>query len=148
MYQKRKIRAEKKNNDSQKSFSKVPISWYPGHMAKTKREIKEKLPLIDVVYEVVDARMPISSKVIDIDDIIKNKPRILIMTKYDMCDKSQTDKIIKYYKSEYCHKLNGSGLAVGRALAAILENYQQEDGSVVVPEVLRPYMGVDVITKK
>lgn len=100
MYQKRKITAEKKNNDSQKSFSKVPISWYPGHMAKTKREIKEKLPLIDVVYEVVDARMPISSKVIDIDDIIKNKPRILIMTKYDMCDKSQTDKIIKYYKEK------------------------------------------------
>lgn len=100
MYQKRKIIAEKKNNDSQKSFSKVPISWYPGHMAKTKREIKEKLPLIDVVYEVVDARMPISSKVIDIDDIIKNKPRILIMTKYDMCDKSQTDKIIKYYKDK------------------------------------------------
>ena len=51
-------------------------------------------------------------------------------------------------KAEYCHTLNGSGLAVGRALAAILENYQQEDGSVVVPEVLRPYMGVDVITKK
>lgn len=100
MYQKRKMRQEKKNNDSQKSFSKVPISWYPGHMAKTKREIKEKLPLIDVVYEVVDARMPISSKVIDIDDIIKNKPRILIMTKYDMCDKSQTDKIIKYYKEK------------------------------------------------
>lgn len=100
MYQKRKMRQEKKNNDNQESFSKVSISWYPGHMAKTKREIKEKLPLIDVVYEVVDARMPISSKVIDIDDIIKNKPRILIMTKYDMCDKSQTDKIIKYYKDK------------------------------------------------
>ena len=54
----------------------------------------------------------------------------------------------KNSKAEYCHTLNGSGLAVGRALAAILENYQQEDGSVVVPEVLRPYMGVDVITKK
>lgn len=100
MYQKRKMRQEKKSNDNQESFSKVSISWYPGHMAKTKREIKEKLPLIDVVYEVVDARMPISSKVIDIDDIIKNKPRILIMTKYDMCDKSQTDKIIKYYKDK------------------------------------------------
>ena len=82
------------------SENKTNINWYPGHMAKTKREIKEKLPLIDVVYEVVDARMPISSKVIDIDDIIKNKPRILIMTKYDMCDKSQTDKIIKYYKEK------------------------------------------------
>ena len=100
MYQKRKIRAEKKNNNQEEKLTKVVLSWYPGHMAKTKREIKEKLPLIDVVYEVVDARMPISSKVIDIDDIIKNKPRILIMTKYDMCDKSQTDKIIKYYKEK------------------------------------------------
>ncbi len=51
-------------------------------------------------------------------------------------------------KPEFVHTLNGSGLAVGRTVAAILENYQQEDGSVVVPEVLRPYMGVDRITKK
>ncbi len=100
MYQKRKIRAEKKNSNQEEKLTKAVLNWYPGHMAKTKREIKEKLPLIDVVYEVVDARMPISSKVIDIDDIIKNKPRILIMTKYDMCDKSQTDKIIKYYKEK------------------------------------------------
>ena len=48
-------------------------------------------------------------------------------------------------KLEYVHTLNGSGLAVGRTVAAILENYQQEDGSVVVPEVLRKYMDVDVI---
>ena len=84
-------------NNDEKVFQKSNINWYPGHMAKTKREIKEKLPLIDVVYEVVDARMPISSKVIDIDDIIKNKPRILIMTKYDMCDKKATDSIAEYY---------------------------------------------------
>ena len=51
----------------------------------------------------------------------------------------------KNSKAEYCHTLNGSGLAVGRTVAAILENYQQADGSVVVPEVLRPYMGMDVI---
>ena len=100
MYQKREMRKNKKMNEDTKSLPSTSINWYPGHMAKTKREIKEKLPLIDVVYEVVDARMPISSKVIDIDDIIKNKPRILIMTKYDMCDKSQTDKIIKYYKEK------------------------------------------------
>ena len=53
----------------------------------------------------------------------------------------------KKSKAEYVHTLNGSGLAVGRTVAAILENYQQADGSVVVPEVLRPYMGVDVIKK-
>ena len=48
-------------------------------------------------------------------------------------------------KPEYVHTLNGSGVAIGRTVAAILENYQQEDGSVVVPDALRPYMGVDVI---
>ena len=75
------------------------INWYPGHMAKTKREIGEKLNLIDVVYEVVDARMPLSSKIVDINDLIKDKPRIMVMTKYDLCDKTETDKIIKYYES-------------------------------------------------
>ncbi len=98
MYQKRKIRAEKKNNDSQKSFSKVPISWYPGHMAKTKRLISEQINLIDIVYEVVDARIPYSSKIIDIDKFIKNKPRIMIMTKVDLCDMKETKKWIKYYE--------------------------------------------------
>ena len=75
-----------------------PIQWYPGHMAKTKREIREKLNLIDIVYEVIDARMPKSSKIVDIDDLIKNKPRLLIMTKYDLCDKNETNKFIKYYE--------------------------------------------------
>ncbi len=75
------------------------INWYPGHMAKTKREIREKLNLIDVVYEVVDARMPISSKIKDIDEIIKNKKKIMIMSKYDLCDSKETDKFIKYYEN-------------------------------------------------
>ncbi len=100
MYQKRKIRAEKKNNDSQKSFSKVLISWYPGHMAKTKRLISEQINLIDIVYEVVDARIPYSSKIIDIDKFIKNKPRIMIMTKIDLCDIKETKKWIKYYEDK------------------------------------------------
>jgi len=78
--------------------NKTNINWYPGHMAKTKREISEKLNLIDIVYEVIDARMPLSSKIIDIDDLIKDKPRILIMTKYDLCDKKETEKFIKYYE--------------------------------------------------
>ena len=85
--------------DNVNGYTKNYINWYPGHMAKTKREISEKLNLIDVVYEVVDARMPLSSKIVDIDDLIKDKPRIMVMTKYDLCDKTETDKIIKYYES-------------------------------------------------
>ena len=80
--------------------NKTNINWYPGHMVKTKREISEKLNLIDIVYEVIDARMPISSKIVDIDDLIKNKKRILVMTKYDLCDKKETDKFIKYYEKK------------------------------------------------
>ena len=78
--------------------NKTNINWYPGHMAKTKREIKEKLDLIDIVFEVVDARIPDSSKNKEIDELIKNKPRILIFTKYDLCDKSKTDAWINHYK--------------------------------------------------
>ena len=79
------------------------INWYPGHMAKTKRLIKEKYDLIDIVYEVIDARMPKSSKIKDIDELLKDKPRILIMTKKDLCDMSVTKKWIKYYEDEGYH---------------------------------------------
>lgn len=74
------------------------INWYPGHMAKTKRQIGEILNLIDIVLEVIDARIPKSSKIIDIEEFTKNKPRILIMTKYDLCDKEETNKWIQYYE--------------------------------------------------
>lgn len=83
-----------------KSFTKVGINWYPGHFSKTKRLISEKYDLIDVVYELVDARIPYSSKIKDIDNLVKNKKRILIMTKYDLCDKKRTKDWIKYYENQ------------------------------------------------
>ena len=86
------------NFNEKKSLASPCIAWYPGHMAKTRREISEKLNLIDIVYEVIDARMPRSSKIVDVDDLIKNKPRLLIMTKYDLCDKNETNKFIEYYE--------------------------------------------------
>ncbi len=79
-------------------FNKSVINWYPGHMAKTKRQIKENIKLIDIIYEVIDARLPKSSKIKDIDEIIGNKPRILIMTKKDLCDLKVTQKWQKYYE--------------------------------------------------
>ena len=77
-----------------------PISWYPGHMEKTKREITKLLPIIDIVYELIDARIPFSSKIVDIDKLIKNKVRILIMTKKDLCDLKVTNKWVKYYEDK------------------------------------------------
>ena len=79
---------------------KLNINWYPGHMAKTKRLIKENLKYIDIIYEVVDSRMPKSSKIIDIDEYTGDKPRLMIMTKADLCDKEETNKWIKYYENK------------------------------------------------
>ena len=76
------------------------INHYPGHMAKTKRLLKEKYDLIDIVYEVIDARCPLSSKIKDIDEILKDKPRILIMSKKDLCDLKVTNKWVKYYEEQ------------------------------------------------
>ena len=100
MYQQRKIRAEKKNNNQEEKLTKVGINWYPGHMVKAKREIKERIKLIDIIYECVDARMPSSSKLKGMDDILEAKPRILVMTKKDLCDLEETNKWIKHYEEK------------------------------------------------
>ncbi len=100
MYQKRKIRAEMKNINQEEKLTKVGINWYPGHMAKTKREIKEKIDLIDIVFEVVDARIPYSSKNKEIEEMTKGKPRVIVMTKIDLCDSGKTNKWIKYYEDK------------------------------------------------
>lgn len=80
--------------------NKVNINWYPGHMAKTKRLIKESKDKIDIVFEVVDARIPYSTRVREIDEIISGKPKIIIFTKMDLCDKKETEKWVKYYESK------------------------------------------------
>ena len=97
--------------NEEKGFNKTVINWYPGHMAKAKRELKENMSLVDIVFEVIDARMPISSKIIDIDDIVRDKPRILVVTKYDLCDKKITDEILSNYKDYTvvkCDLINGN----------------------------------------
>lgn len=98
-------------NKEEKVFSNTVINWYPGHMAKAKRELKENMQFIDVVYEIVDARMPLSSKMVDIDDIVKDKPKILVVSKYDLCDKNITDMILKKYSNYVvvkCDLINGT----------------------------------------
>ena len=81
------------------------INWFPGHMAKTRRLIAEKYTTIDIVYELVDARIPFSSKIKDIYNIIGNKPKILIMTKKDLCDLKVTKEWVKYYENLGNHVL-------------------------------------------
>ena len=74
------------------------INWYPGHMLKTKKQIIEDLKLIDVVIEILDARIPISSQNPDIQNITRNKKKIVLLNKSDLADDKQTQKWISYFK--------------------------------------------------
>lgn len=82
------------------SDTKQTIQWFPGHMAKTRRKIKEILPLIDAVAEIVDARIPLSSRNPELKEIIGDKPHIILLNKCDMADKAVTQSWINHYKSQ------------------------------------------------
>lgn len=79
--------------------SKVNINWFPGHMAKTERKIRESLKLCDIVLELIDSRIPVSSRNPKIDKIINQKRRIIILNKSDMADMNETSNWINKYKS-------------------------------------------------
>lgn len=79
------------------------IQWFPGHMSKTRRLIQENLKYIDVVVEILDARIPRSGRNPNFNDILRNKPRIIILNKYDLADKAVTDLWIREYKKEGIH---------------------------------------------
>ena len=76
------------------------IQWFPGHMSKTRRLIEENLKMIDVVVEILDARIPFSGRNPNFDDIIKNKPRLLVMNKADLADPVRTKEWIEWYKNQ------------------------------------------------
>ena len=88
------------NLEKNSGVNKSVINWYPGHMAKTKREIKELIDTIDIVISLVDARIPVSSYIKDLNEFINNKKVIIVFNKYDLCDKDKTDKFIKYYEDK------------------------------------------------
>ena len=80
--------------------SKLNINWFPGHMTKAKREMQDKLKMVDMVIELRDARIPYSSKNPMIEELIQNKPRLIILTKTDKAEKEETLKWIEYLKNE------------------------------------------------
>ena len=79
---------------------KLNINWFPGHMKKTEGLIKDNLKLVDIVIELVDARIPLASKNPLIDEIINNKPRLIVFNKCDMADDNITNEWINYYKKK------------------------------------------------
>ena len=80
--------------------NRTNINWYPGHMAKTKRQIIEDMKLIDVVIELLDARIPISSQNPNIAEITKNKKKIIVLNKCDLSDEKQNKLWVEYFKSK------------------------------------------------
>ncbi|MBR3133831.1 MAG: ribosome biogenesis GTPase YlqF [Clostridia bacterium] len=84
----------------EKSLNNTVINWYPGHMAKTKRQMIEDLKIIDIVIEILDARIPIASRNPDLAEYIKNKKQIVVLNKTDLADEHITSEWIDYFKSK------------------------------------------------
>lgn len=109
---------------------KQNVQWFPGHMAKTRRLIKESLNLVDGVVELLDARVPYSSQNPELDGIIKNKPRIILLNKCDVANPTATAMWIKYFESKGAYAIpvdckTGKGLnkfddTVKKALANVI----------------------------
>lgn len=105
----------------------MTIQWFPGHMAKARREVTEKLKLVDIVFELIDARLPLSSRNPMIDEVIHQKPRLLILNKMDLADETETARWIRYFEAQgnravAINSFEGKGLqTVIKAAKEILE---------------------------
>ena len=129
MYQKREMR---KINEDKRSLQSTSINWFPGHMAKTRRQITEDLKMIDVVVEILDARIPNSSQNPDIRQITQNKKKIIILNKYDLADNAKTEKWIEYFNKKerkvvLADSLTGKGVnETTRQIQKIMEDEMQK----------------------
>lgn len=101
----------------------MQFQWYPGHMTKAKRAMQEDLKLIDVIIELVDARVPLSSKNPDIDQLANGKSRIILMNKYDLADARSTEKWIQYYedKGYFVTKVNSKNGTGVKAVQGVIQ---------------------------
>lgn len=115
---------------------KQNVQWFPGHMAKTRRLIKESLNLVDGVVELLDARVPYSSQNPELDGIIKNKPRIILLNKCDVANPTATAMWIKYFENKGAYAIpvdckTGKGLnkfddTVKKALANVITKNEEK----------------------
>lgn len=109
-----KKRLEREKMNQEKISQRTNINWYPGHMAKTMKQVEEDLKLVDIVIEILDARIPISSQNPEVQKLIKNKKKIVILNKSDLANEAETNKWIKYFEKKHvpsilCNSNNGMG---------------------------------------
>ena len=120
------MRLKMNNNGNE---SKTNINWYPGHMKKTKTQIMEDLKLVDLVVEILDARIPISSQNPDIAEVIKNKKKIIVLNKSDLADEIQNQKWVNYFKNKNIPAIltnSNSGQGIEKCVKEI-EKFMQEE---------------------
>ncbi|CAM3700704.1 ribosome biogenesis GTPase YlqF [Mesobacillus zeae] len=122
----------------------MTIQWFPGHMAKARREVTEKLKLVDIIFELVDARIPQSSRNPMIDEIIQHKPRVVLLNKADMADKEVTAEWIRHFKKKGITALAinsqaGTGLKqiVAEAKVLLAEKFDRLRSKGVKPRAIR-----------
>ena len=116
-------------NNNKESESKVNINWYPGHMAKTKKQIIEDLKVIDIVIELLDARIPISSQNPNIAEITKGKKKIIVLNKSDLADKKENQKWIEHFKKQGIRAVltdSNTGKGINEFVKSIEEEMQIE----------------------
>ena len=114
---------------NEQNLNKTNINWYPGHMAKTMKQVEADLKLIDIVIEILDARIPISSQNPEIQKLVKNKKRIIILNKCDLADEKENKNWVKYFEEVnipviLCNSNNGDG--VNKTISKINEIMQEE----------------------
>ena len=123
---------------------RLTIQWFPGHMAKARREVTEKLKLVDIIFELVDARIPYSSRNPMIDEIIQHKPRLVLLNKADMADKETTKEWVVFFaekglQSLTINSLTGEGLkqltAASREI--LKEKFDRMKAKGVKPRAIR-----------
>ena len=115
---------------NEKSCASTSINWYPGHMAKTKKQIIEDLKLIDVVVEVLDARIPKSSINPDIGKYIKNKPKVIVLNKSDLSNEKENTRWINYYKENSVNAVlvdSNSGKGIDNVIREIQKVYSEDE---------------------
>ena len=120
------------------------IQWFPGHMAKATREVKEKLKLVDIVFELVDARCPLSSHNMYLDEVVKDKKKIIIFNKIDLRDRAETAKWKSYFESKgytvvYTDAKNSSNLnkVIDKAKEELAEKIARQVAKGIKPRAIR-----------
>ena len=122
----------------------MTIQWFPGHMAKARRQVTEKIKLVDIVFELVDARIPLSSRNPILDEIIGEKPRVIILNKSDLADPLETKKWVTYFNDQGIAAVpivaqEGTGMKqlMGKAKELLQPKFDRRAAKGIKPRAIR-----------